>query len=63
MRLSRSPCSGTKISFESLASARAAGLRVVAVTGTLPPDRLAEANALTERVDLRLMRRLLAPTG
>jgi beta-phosphoglucomutase-like phosphatase (HAD superfamily) len=45
-----------------VASARAAGLRVVAVTGTLPPDRLAEADALTERVDLRLMRRLLAST-
>lgn len=42
-----------------ISSARAAGVgRVVAVTGTLDPRRLAEADELIERLDVDVMRRL-----
>jgi beta-phosphoglucomutase len=43
-----------------IASARAAGIgRVLAVTGTLDPHRLREADELIDRIDAELMRRLL----
>ncbi len=41
-------------------SAKAAGMRVVAVLGTLAPDRLAAADEIVERIDVPLVRRLLA---
>ena len=44
-----------------IASARAAGVgRVVAVTGTLAPHRLRDADELVDTIDVGLMRRLLA---
>ena len=44
-----------------IASARAAGVgRVVAVTGTLAPQRLRDADELVGTIDVGLMRRLLA---
>jgi beta-phosphoglucomutase len=44
-----------------IASARAAGVgRVVAVTGTLAPQRLRDADELVDTIDVDLMRRLLA---
>ena len=43
-----------------IASARAAGIgRVVAVSGTLDPQRLREADELIDRIDVELMRRIL----
>ena len=42
-----------------IASTKAAGTRVVAVAGTLAPERLAAADELVERLDVELMRRLL----
>jgi HAD superfamily hydrolase (TIGR01509 family) len=43
-----------------VASARAAGVgHVIAVAGTLDPDRLREADELVDRIDVGLMRRLL----
>lgn len=42
-----------------VASAKAAGLRCVAVTGTLPEDRLALADELVPRIDRALVDRLL----
>jgi beta-phosphoglucomutase-like phosphatase (HAD superfamily) len=42
-----------------VASAKAAGMRCLAVLGTLPPERLAAADELVERIDVPLMRRLL----
>ncbi|HEV8685700.1 MAG TPA: HAD family phosphatase [Gaiellaceae bacterium] len=42
-----------------VASAKAAGMRCVAVAGTLAPERLAAADELVERIDVELMRRLL----
>jgi beta-phosphoglucomutase len=42
-----------------VAAAKAAGMRCVAVTGTLGPERLAQADELVERLDVALMRRLL----
>lgn len=42
-----------------IASAKDAGLRCVAVSGTLDPSRLARADELVERIDVELMRRLL----
>jgi beta-phosphoglucomutase len=44
-----------------IASARAAGVgRVLAVTGTLAPQRLRDADELVDTIDVDLMRRLLA---
>jgi HAD superfamily hydrolase (TIGR01509 family) len=42
-----------------IASAKAAGMRVIAKTGTLDPHRLAGADELVDRIDVELMRRLL----
>lgn len=42
-----------------VASAKAAGMRCVAVVGTLAPERLRAADELAERIDVELMRRLL----
>jgi beta-phosphoglucomutase len=42
-----------------VASAKAAGLRVVALTRTLGPERLALADELAPRIDVALVRRLL----
>jgi HAD superfamily hydrolase (TIGR01509 family) len=42
-----------------IASARAAGMRVIAKTGTLDPYRLSGADELVDRIDVELMRRLL----
>ena len=43
-----------------IASARGAGMHVVAVRGTLVPERLAEAEEIVDRVDLDVMRRFLS---
>ena len=43
-----------------IAAARAAGLRCVAVRGTLPDTRLAAAGEIVDRIDTALLRRLLA---
>lgn len=43
-----------------IAAAKRAGLTCLAVRGTLPPKRLAAADGLVERIDVELMRRLLA---
>jgi beta-phosphoglucomutase-like phosphatase (HAD superfamily) len=42
-----------------VASAKAAGMRCVAVLGTLSPERLAQADKIVERIDPPLMQRLL----
>ncbi len=42
-----------------VASARAAGMRVLAKQGTLAPERLAAADELVDRIDVALMRRVL----
>jgi beta-phosphoglucomutase len=42
-----------------VASAKAAGLRCIAVLGTLAPDRLLGADEIVERIDVPLMQRLL----
>ena len=42
-----------------IASAKAAGLRCVAVLGTLPASRLAGADEIVERIDVALLERLL----
>ncbi len=43
-----------------VASAKGAGVQCIAVRGTLPSDRLSAADEIVDRVDLGLMRRLLA---
>ena len=43
-----------------IAAAKAAGLSCVAVTGTLPPDRLSAADEIIERLDPDFVRRVLA---
>jgi beta-phosphoglucomutase len=43
-----------------VAAAKAAGVRCLAVKGTLPPERLAAADELVEGIDVELVRRLLA---
>ena len=43
-----------------IASARAAGLRVIAKLVTLDPQRLREADELVDRIDVELMRRCLS---
>jgi beta-phosphoglucomutase len=40
-------------------AAKAAGMRCLAVFGTLSPDRLAAADAIVDRVDVELMRKLV----
>ncbi len=42
-----------------VASAKAAGMRCLAVLGTLAPDRLTAADEIVERIDAQLMQRLL----
>jgi beta-phosphoglucomutase len=42
-----------------VASAKAAGLRCIAVLGTLPADRLAEADEIVPSLDVELIERLL----
>ena len=42
-----------------VASAKAAGTRVVALLGTQAPERLAEADEMVETIDVPLLRRLL----
>jgi beta-phosphoglucomutase len=42
-----------------VASAKAAGLRCIAVLGTLPAARLAEADEIAEQIDIALLERLL----
>ncbi|HEX5468844.1 MAG TPA: HAD-IA family hydrolase, partial [Gaiellaceae bacterium] len=43
-----------------VASAKAAGMRCLAVLGTLAPERLQEADEIVERIDLPLVQRLFA---
>jgi beta-phosphoglucomutase len=43
-----------------VAAAKDAGVRCLAVRGTLPDDRLVRADDLVDRIDVELMRRLLA---
>ena len=43
-----------------VASAKAAGMRVVGITRTLGPERLAAADELAERIDLDLLHRVLS---
>jgi beta-phosphoglucomutase len=58
---------GDALAFEDteagVASAKAAGMRVVGVTRTLGAERLAAADELVERIDLALMHRLLEPVS
>jgi beta-phosphoglucomutase-like phosphatase (HAD superfamily) len=42
-----------------VAAATGAGLRCIAVRGTLPDDRLARADELVDAIDLTLVRRLV----
>jgi beta-phosphoglucomutase len=42
-----------------IASAKAAGMRCIAVLGTLKPERLAAADGIVPAIDVALMRRLL----
>ena len=42
-----------------IAAARAAGMRCIAVLGTLPPERLAAADEIVPALDVRLMKRAL----
>jgi beta-phosphoglucomutase len=43
-----------------IASAKGAGMRCIAVLGTLVPERLAEADEVVDQIDVELMRRLFA---
>jgi beta-phosphoglucomutase len=43
-----------------VASAKAAGMRCVAIVGTMSADRLSEAEALADRIDVELIEALLA---
>jgi beta-phosphoglucomutase len=43
-----------------IAAARGAGMRCVAVLGTLAPERLAAADEIVERIDVPLLTRLLS---
>jgi beta-phosphoglucomutase-like phosphatase (HAD superfamily) len=42
-----------------VAAAKDAGVRCIAVRGTLPDERLARADVLVDRIDVDLVRRLL----
>lgn len=44
-----------------IAAATAAGIRCIAVRGTLPDDRLATAEELVDAIDVAFLQRLLAP--
>ena len=63
-RLGAGLVAGDVLAFEDteagVASAKAAGLRCVALVGTHPPDRLAQADELVETIDADLLRRILA---
>jgi beta-phosphoglucomutase len=56
---------GEAVAFEDtesgVASATGAGMRCVAVSGTLAPERLARAEALVEAIDVDVVARLLEP--
>jgi beta-phosphoglucomutase-like phosphatase (HAD superfamily) len=56
---------GDVVAFEDteagVASAKAAGVRCVALAGTLPRARLARADEIVETIDEPLLRRLLEP--
>ncbi len=43
-----------------IAAAKAAGMRCIAVLGTLAPERLAAADEIVERIDVPLIQRLLS---
>ena len=43
-----------------IAAAKGAGMRCLAVLGTLAPERLARADEIVERIDLPLVQRLFA---
>jgi beta-phosphoglucomutase-like phosphatase (HAD superfamily) len=43
-----------------VASAKGAGLRCIAVRGTLPDDRLVAADEVVDAIDVALIERLLA---
>ena len=45
-----------------VASAKAAGMRCIAVSGTLPPHRLSEADELADAVDEAVIARVLGVT-
>src|SRR5262249_30749771 len=42
-----------------IAAAKSAGMRCIAVLGTVPPERLAAADAIVPVLDVELMRRVL----
>ena len=46
-----------------IAAAKAAGMRCIAVLGTLAPARLANADEIVERIDVHLLERLLGERG
>jgi beta-phosphoglucomutase len=46
-----------------IAAAKAAGMRCIAVLGTLAPARLARADEIVERIDLHFLERLLGERG
>ena len=56
---------GEVVAFEDteagVASAKAAGVRCIALAGTLPPVRLAQADEIVDAIDEPLLRRLLEP--
>jgi HAD superfamily hydrolase (TIGR01509 family) len=56
---------GEVVAFEDteagVASAKAAGVRCIALAGTLPRARLAEADEIVHAIDEQLLRRLLEP--
>ncbi len=58
---------GEAVAFEDteagVASAKAAGMRCLAVLGTLAPERLAAADEIVPAIDVELMRRLLTRDG
>ena len=65
--LGEEPGAGRVVALEDteagVASAKEAGLRCVAVRGTLPDDRLSRADELVDEIDLVLVQRLLEAAG
>jgi beta-phosphoglucomutase len=61
LALSGSDAAAIEDSEAGVAAAKAAGLYCVAVTTTLPPERLTKADELAECVDRGLITRLLSP--